>query len=1042
MKKKQRVLKVSKMRLLSIFVMLVTINLSYIQATPRVVLYSEVTVSGTVTDAQGAPLEGVSIMLKGSNVGTSTDSDGHFVMANVSPESVLVFRSVGYKTQEITVGDNTTISVVLEDDIAGLDEVVVVGYGTMKKSDLTGAVQRVNASDFRDQGSVQLTDMLAGTVAGFQSNQGSTAEGGGSMLIRGENSINASTSPMVVLDGVIYNGSISDINPNDIETIDILKDASSAAVYGARAANGVILVTTKRGKTGKPVISFTTRQGLAQATSSDYAARDPQNYLNFRKDFFRTLWNNQPDYFYLNPNELPAGVSIEEWRNANNNPNPDNIDEWLRRLNLFPEEIESYYNNTPINWIDEALRTGHRQEYDISIGGATDNASYFWSVGYVNNEGVFLGDDHSNFRSRLNLDMTVNDWVKVGVNAQYAYRDRSSVLPNLGQLYQSSPFGKMYEDDGTINFYPHGYTTPNPLLNTLGQDRNRINQGLFASLYGELSLPFGIKYRLSFQPRSSVSRDYNFWSTETVVGRETYSNGYATRADVSSFEWMLDNLLTWNQKFGKHGFDVTLLYNAEQFKSWSSDIGNQSFQPSPALGFSGLQYGNNPFLSTEDIQYTGDGLMGRVNYNFDDRYLLTASVRRDGFSGFGQQNPYAVFPAAAFAWQLHNERFFNSDFINQLKLRVSWGKNGNREIGPYAAYAQMSSSLYYDGTNTQVGVFTSSLSNPQLSWEETQSLNFGADMTLFDNRFTMSLEYYDAETRRLLVNRSLPTITGFKEVTTNIGALGNKGFELTASSQNVRRSNFSWTTSFNFAFNRNRINSLFGDMGTYTLEGETYTGELPDFSNQWFVGKPLDVIWDYNILGVWQMEEAEQAGQYGLQPGDYKAEDLDGNLLFEALYDKQFIGYTQPRFRMGLRNEFRFLQHFSASVFLRADLGHMRNFAPSVADYSTYDRRSTANFDYWTPENRTNQYPRLGNNRSVFGGGLTPYHPTSFLRVQDVSLSYTLPVDAAQRMRLNGARLFVSGRNVYTVTKWPGWDPESGFNAMPKFYTIGVDLTL
>ncbi|QNL51975.1 TonB-dependent receptor [Olivibacter sp. SDN3] len=1013
-----------------------------VAAAMPVVLRAQQPIKGQVLDSNDEPVPGVTISVRGTKTVVATDLEGFFVIEKVPEDALLVFKSVGYKQQEVAASARTDWRIVMEDDVAGLDEVIVVGYGTAKKSDLTGAVSRVNAADFQDQSSTQLTDMLAGTVAGFQANQATSASGGTSMEIRGVNSINASTSPMIVLDGVIYNGDISDINPNDIESVDILKDASSAAVYGARAANGVMLVTTKKGITGKPTINFATKQGLAEATSTEFGARDPQNYINYRRDHLRTLGNAMPDFYYDNPSALSPNVSLDQWRNASANPNPDDTREWLSRLNFFPAEVESFNTGNTVDWLDEVMQKGRRQEYDLSISGGSENMKYFWSVGYLDNEGIIVGDKFNTVRSRINLDNKVAEWLNVGLNLQYSYRDQGGVPANLGNMGMVSPFASVYEDDGTINFYPHGYITQNPLINALGQDRRNNIQSLFASIYGELKLPFGITYRLSFQPRTRAQKDYNFWSTETITGRETYSNGYATRDDVSSFEWMVDNLLKWNQTFGVHNFDVTLLYNAEKFRSWSSEMGNQSFQPSPTLGYGGLQFGNNPFLNTNDTKYTGDGLMARVNYALMDKYLLTASVRRDGFSGFGQENPYATFPAAALAWQLHKEKFFNVPAVDQLKLRVSWGRNGNREIGPYASFAQMESVQYYDGTNPVVGIFTSSLANPALSWEETESLNFGADITLFNNRLNMTLEYYDAKTNKLLVERSLPTITGFENVTTNIGALANKGFEVTLSSLNMQRPNFTWRSTVNFSLNRNRITSLFGETGTYTLAGETLTGEIPDYTNKWFIGQPLDVIWDYQVEGIWQMEEAEEAARYGLRPGDFKAVDLDGNMVYEALQDKQFIGYEQPRYLIGLRNEFSFLKDFSASIFLRADLGHKREFPQLVADFSTYDRRSTPNFDYWTPENRSNEYPRLSKNMTVFGGGLMPFWNTAFLRVQDVTLSYTLPTELTEKLQTKSARAFFSARNLLTFSEWPGWDPESGSDPMPKIYTLGLNFML
>ncbi|TLV03940.1 SusC/RagA family TonB-linked outer membrane protein [Dyadobacter luticola] len=999
-------------------------------------------IKGKVADKKGEGLPGVNVIIKGSERGTTTDVNGTFSIDVPGESAILIFSYVGYVTAELNVGSKSQIDVVLQEDSKSLDELVVIGYGTAKKSDLTGSIARIDATTFQSQPMTQLTDMLTGTVAGLQTTQSTSAAGGSSIEIRGENSLNASTSPMVVLDGVIFNGSINDINPNDIETIDILKDASSAAVYGARAANGVILVTTKKGSSDKPLISFSTKIGATQVASNKVAVRDPQNYLDFRRDFLRTLGGTQPPYYYFSPNQLPAGVTLDQWRAASNNPNADNNREWLSRLNFFPEEVESYMSGQTVNWADQVFHTGLRQEYDLNVSGRTDKVKYYWSLGYQDNEGIIRGDKFSTLRSRLNLDLKMTDWLNVGINTQYAFRNESSVTASVGNMYQVSPYAKIYNDDGTVKWYPHGYIVASPLINYKGQDRLYTTNSLFASLYADVKLPFGISYRLSFQPRSSLSKDYDYWSPQTITGGETYAGGFATRENYISSEWLMDNLIKWNKQFGVHHFDVTLLYNLEQFKSWSDSTSNQGFQPSSNLGFNGLQYGSKPTINNNDIKYTGDGLMARLNYTLHDRYLFTASVRRDGFSGFGQKNPYAYFPAAALAWQLHKEKFFKSNLFNQLKLRTSWGRNGNRDIGPYASFSQLGAIQYYNGTSTAVGVYTSSLANPGLSWEETQSLNFGTDISLLGSRVNVTVDYYQAETRKLLVNRSLPTVTGFKQVTTNIGSLSNRGLEMTVSTVNVRKPNLTWNSALNFSFNRNKIQRLFGNTGSYTLQGQSQSGEIPDYTNKWFPGKSIDAVWDYDVKGIWQTEEAEQAKKLGLSPGDYKVADLDGNGALEALQDKTFIGYTTPRYMLGLRNEVTFFQHFSASVFVRADLGGIRAFPWAISEYSSFDRRSTANYDYWTPENRSNDYPRLGNNKSPYGGGLMPYKPTGFVRIQDISLSYNVPSKISEKIRLNNVRVFGAVRNAFTFTKWPGWDPESGDSPMPKTVTFGLNLSL
>ena len=1005
---------------------------------------SDAVVKGIVKDEKGEPLPGVSVMVKNTQKGVATNIDGGFELNLEEGEQTLIFSFIGYKTQEFVLSPNQTlVEITLEADTKALDELVVVGYGSVKKSDLTGSVVRIDASTFKNQAVTQVTDMLAGGVAGFQANQGTSAAGGSSMEIRGVNSLNASTDPMIVLDGVVYNGSISDINPSDIETIDILKDASSAAIFGARAASGVILITTTRGKTGKPTINFTTTIGMQQVTSDKFAARDPQGYLDFRRDYFRTLGLAQPSYYWHSPNELPEGVTLDQWRSANPNPNPDDTREWLSRLNFFPIEMESYLSGNTIDWSKEVLQNAFRQDYDLSISGGTDNVKYYWSVGWLDNDGIIKGDRFKTLRSRVNLDFKVTKWLNAGINAQFSNRDQSTTPAVLSGMYSTSPFASMYNEDGSIRWYPHGYIGgQNPLLNYYGQDRNNKSRNLFASLFAEVALPFNITYRISYQPRLTTSWDYSYWSPETITGGDTYSMGRASRYDSNTSEWMIDNLLKWNQEFGVHRFDVTLLYNAEKFRSLSSTMTNNTFLPSPSLGYHGMQFGSNPTISTDDQQYSGDGMMGRINYSLKDRYLLTLSIRRDGFSAFGQDNPRAYFPAAAFAWRISEEEFFKSNIVNDLKFRVSWGVNGNRSIGPFASFSQMRSTQYFNGTETQQGVQTSTLANRSLKWEETVSTNIGFDIALLSNRINATLDVYDTETRNLLVNRALPRVTGFQNVTTNIGALGNRGFELTIGSTNINNSNFTWRSNVNFSLNRNKLKSLFGEMGTYVLEGQTHTGEIPDYTNKWFIGRAIDAIWDYNIIGTWQVEEAEEAKRYNLRPGDIKAEDVDDNGAYEALQDKRFIGFKEPRYLLGFRNEFTLFKNLTASIFLRADLGHKRAFSYSVQGWSTFDRISTANYPYWTPENRSNEYPRLSVNDSPFGGGVMPYKPTAFLRVQDISLSYNLPYAATHKLGIQNARVFGAIRNLYTVTKWPGWDPESGNSPMPRTFTLGLNLSL
>jgi TonB-linked SusC/RagA family outer membrane protein len=1001
-------------------------------------------ISGTITDGNtGETLPGVNIIIQGTTVGTVSNMDGEYSLKVPGPESVLVFSFIGYLNQEIVVGNQNEINVSLDSDAADLDEVVVVGYGTVRKRDLTGSVERVNAENFQNQTMTQVTDMLTGTVAGFNANQSTSAAGGSSLEVRGPTSLNAGTDPLIVLDGVIYKGSLQDINPHDIESIDILKDASSAAVFGSKAASGVILITTSKGDTGKPTINFSSRMGITEP-ALERRPLGPDEYIQFRKDFFRTVFPNTPYHFYTNPNELPNDVSLEEWRNFGDNPLEDNTQEYMSRLRLFPIEQENFLAGRTTDWYDVVMRRGLRQTHDLSVGGGAEGFNYYWSIGYTDNEGIRVGDEYSAVRSRLNVDFDVTDWLGLGVNAQFSDRDESAVPASM-DFYANSPYGREFDPDGNVERLPHGHTF-HPLIDHYRTNRLRKINNLFSIIHADVELPLGITYSVSFQPRYETMKDLRFISTDVRLGgRPSEDLSQGTREEYSHYEWMVDNLLKWNREIGIHSFDATLLYNVEETKRWSSDNSNINFSPTEELGYHALQLGNNPSLFNNDFRSTGDAFMARLNYSLLDKYLVTASIRRDGYSAFGLQNPRATFPALAFAWQVAEEDFFNIDLINRMKFRLSWGVNGNRDIGMYASLARLGTALWYDGTSQRVGVYNSSLSNPGLRWERTESVNLGLDIGVLEDRIDLTLDYYDMTTTDLLMNRILPTITGFSDITTNLGELGNRGFETTLNTVNISKKDLTWRSSLVFSLNRNKIKHLFGDMGEYTLLGETRFGAVPDYSNEWFPGQAIDVVWDYELLGVWQVDEADEANTYGMRVGDFKAVDVDGDGVYNELIDKQFIGHERPRYRLGLRNDFTFLTNFTASVFVRADLGHISPYSPALnSGFESNDRRSrnVGPVPYWTPENPINDYARLDVSTSGYGGGLRIFKPRSFVRIQDVSLAYSLPPDIAQRLKLNNLRVFGSVRNLATFTKWPHWDPESGSLPMPRTFTTGISLSL
>ncbi len=1008
-------------------------------------------VSGTVTGTDGAPLAGVTVLVKGTTVGTLTDINGKFTIPASSGQT-LVFSFMGMATVETAIGDGNVYNVTLSESLVGLEEVIVIGYGTAKKADLTGSVVRVETESFQNSNIRQITEMLTGTVAGFSSNQGTKAAGGGDLEIRGPTSLSADTDPLIVLDGVIFNGSLSDINPNDLASIDILKDASSAAVFGSKAANGVILITTNKGSVGKPVINFTAKAGVSKLINYDMRPFGGNDYLKFRRDFMRTRNYPQPDYYWFSPEELPAGVTIEQWRSAGGNPQADNMQEWYTRMNLFPieKEIAALGSDYYLDWMDLCFQNGLNQDYDLSMSGGTQDVRYYWSIGYLNNQGIIVGDKFSTIRSRLNLDGDITNWLKVGINSQFSLRDESTVEANLSYLGQMTPLSEMWNKDGTIKWFPNDYTISyNPLLNYHGQDRLRKLNNLFASIFAEVKLPFGFSFRSSFQPRFGNTKDYNFWDTNTTVGSMDYADGFGRRTDQSSIGWMIDNLLMWNKQFGVHRFDLTLLQNAEKSLSYSSVSESATFLPTEALGFYGMAFGTLPANSSSDTKATGTALMARMNYTLLDKYLITASIRKDGFSAFGQENPTAYFPAMAFAWRISDEEFFSGikDVMNRMKIRLSWGVNGNRDIGIYAALSQLAANQYFDGSTTLIGTFANTLANTSLRWERSASTNVGLDIGLLNDRIDIVIDAYNSHTTDLLMTRQLPRITGFNSVMSNLGKLQNRGLELTINTNNLTTNNLNWRSNLVFSFNRNKILELFGNVSTYTLLNKEFTGDVPDFTNLWFVGQSLDIVWDYDVTGIWQNDEADEAAVYLLKPGGLKSDDVNKDGKYTAVHDKKFLGHSTPLYRLGFRNDFTFLKHFTASLFIRADLGHIGNVPNVNIGTSTLDRHSWWSRPYWTPTDPNNEWPSLGHIYDSYAGGIGFWKSKSFVRIQDFSLSYNLPATVVSKMKMNNARVFISSRNLATFTKWPGWDPETtGTNIsnwpMPKSFTIGISLSL
>ena len=1005
------------------------------------------TVTGRVTDKAGAPLPGVTVVVKGTTTGTITDNNGNFSLTNVPPTGTLVFSFVGMRSQEVVVGNQANIIINLEEEAIGIEEVVAIGYGTMKKKDLTGSVGSVRSSDLDNEAPKNIQQLLRSNIAGLNVGLTTSAKGGGSIEIRGRRTLKASASPLIVLDGVIYNGSLDDINPNDIESVDVLKDASSAAVYGAKSANGVVIVNTKLGKSAKPTVGIDINTGFASLLRSE-EVYSPTEFIDWRTDVLYSINRNAKPFMYNDPRTLPSDISVNEWL-AYDSSQGDPVDVWLRRLSLSDIEIANYKKNQSTDWKSMVFRTGLEQNYNINLSGKTDLITYYWSLGYTDNEGVVLDDDYSVYRSRLRLEAKVTDFLSVGLNSLFSVRDESGVPVTWSMFDNISPWGQPTNDDGTYKIHPtnDGVAAYHPLINTFYTDRSYTYKAFDNVIYAKIKLPFNISYELNYAPRFTNNELFQHQS----AGHPEWSlvGGNASRNTSSSFSWQVDNLIKWNKTFNDiHQVDVTLLANSEKAQAWSQNMSNKGFVPSDVLGYHFIGSGTTPIISSNDTYSTGDAYMGRLFYSFKSKYLLTGTVRRDGYSAFGIENPRATFPSAAFGWIFTEEPFFKSTDLSYGKLRLSWGANGNRSIGIYDALSSMANGMITYANASSGAIFQDSylnasrMGNKFLRWEKTTSYNLGIDLSFFENAISTNLDFYSMDTKDLLVDRSLPSVTGYSSVATNLGHINNRGFELTLNTTNIKRNNFNWKTSVNFSLNRNEIKSLYGNMENILDESGNIIGkrEADDINNKWFIGHAIDEIWDYEILGVWQIGEEEEAAKYKLAPGDFKLNDFGGDYKFTN-DDKKFLGYQNPRFRWSLRNDFSILKDIDFSFSLYSYWGHKDVFNEAKHNPTmTLDRFNSFKIPYWTAENPRNDFARLNSNMA--GVAYNVWWDRSFIRLDNISVSYNFPKATLNNYKIQNLKILLTARNVAVWTKdYTFWDPEYT-GPTPSYVTLGIRLSL
>ncbi|MBZ4188386.1 SusC/RagA family TonB-linked outer membrane protein [Niabella beijingensis] len=1041
-------------------------------ATPSVAQDNRQRISGSVTNQAGEPLQGVSVLVKGTTTGTLTDAKGVFNLSVPSrANTTLEFSFTGYESLEKAVEGNGRINVVLTADTKGLDEVVVIGYGTARRKDLTGAVASVQATKLEKEAPRSVQDLLRGNAAGIiigQSNPGNVARGDADILVRGSGTLKAGSNPLNVVDGVIFDGTFADLNPNDIQSIDILKDASATAVYGAKAANGVVLITTKKGAAGKPRITFNANLGFVEKAGMP-RVMNGEEFLNWRYDYEvgkRTdAFLNQYPEMFIDPRKLTNVNSLDWYNYDQKTPVTSVTDEqlirtWLTRLELKAPEIDNYMANKVTDWQDLVFQRGFQQDYTAAVSNKNDNSSYYFSLNHVDREGIVVGNRFKNFRTRLNLESKVTSFLKVGANTNFAVRNEGFLQANWGQSAVISPYGSNNLDDPNSIYQrlPTGDATPvNPFYDNQFRDRKDLYSTLNSSLYGIITLPFGFEFQSNFTPSFTWREYYNH---ESSLSLEWNAKGGASeRRFEKTYNWQVDNVLRWKRRFDIHSFEVTLLQNAEKGQYWMTKATTSNYSPSDILGYHRIQAGTVPLNESNDTYRTGEALMARLFYSLKDKYMLTASVRRDGYSAFGTKNPRATFPALAFAWDFSEESFMKntSGWLDYAKLRLSWGKNGNRDIGQYEALSDMTSGLhpYIDQSgNVYIAsqLYVNRMANLALKWESKASYNIGLDFSLFKSRLSGTIDAYTANTYDLLVDRALPEIIGFNSVAANLGQMNNKGFEVSLNGIIIRKKDFGWNSSFIFMLNRRKIVHLYGDMIDVKDASGNVIGqkEADDIKNHWFIGQDPDRYWNYERTGVWQIGEEAAAQKYGNQPGDFKYKDQNGDSLMTDA-DRIFQGYKSPRFRWTWRNDFNYKQ-FSLSVFIYSNWGQREQFNRASNNSSFPDRTTDYVQPRWTPENPINDYARIGSKNIG-----TNYVDRSFIRLDNVSLSYAVPQSWLNAIKAQSLRISASVRNVaFWAPHWKYGDPESGGyrtrdgdgneytpgQPTPRTYNLSLNLTL
>ncbi|QKJ28560.1 TonB-dependent receptor [Mucilaginibacter mali] len=954
-----------------------------------------VTITGKIVDEQtGETLPGVTVKVKNTTRMTSTNLAGVYSIAINNPQEVLVFTFVGYEPQERAAGSLKTINISLKPTASNLNEVVVVGYGTQKKQFLTGSVARANLEAFHDAPDANFVQMLQGTVVGLNIGQVNVAGQTPAIQVRGASTLNGNTTVLIILDGIQYNGDLQSINPDDIATIDVLKDASATAVYGAQAANGVILITTKKGKQGKTRVTASSSYAT-QTPTQNLKPLDPDAY----QEHVRMLYYQQA---YLAPDYTTPDPTF----NLN--------------LHLDAASRANAAAGNSYDWWGNSTHLGHMYDNKVSISGGTDQINYLMSYNNTNQQGFIVNDLFKRQSVRVNLETKIAPWWTAGVQSFATFVNKDGAEPTLADIIRFSPFVVPFNASGDLLQNPDNTVGLNPFLSQYVDDIER-NDYFFANFYTDIKFPFmkGLSYRINY--------GNNYRDTKQYRSSKYAQNGLGEAYKNNTFynDYTLDNILTYQRDFGKHSIETTLLYGSIERKNQNTNADARQFTQL-TLGYDGIQQGAIQLVSSSAYKEALAYQMGRVNYKYDNKYLLTGTVRRDGFSGFAQNNKWGIFPSLSAGWIVTNEKFLKLPWLNYLKLRGGYGISGN-QTNRYASLSTVSSSAAYvfgDVSTPAFGQQQTAIGNSNLRWEKTTGKSLGIDFEVLHSRLTGSVDMYDNITTDLLYNVAIPYATGYSIIATNIGKLQNRGLEISLTSKNISSKDFDWTSTVNFSTNSNKILSLLGQDNNHDgVEDDLIASNL-------FINRSIGTVYGYQTAGIYQL--ADKDIRTGYFPGNYRIVDQNGDNLITPTDDRVVLGRTEPAYRVSLLNTLRY-SNFTLTFFLNSIQGGKNGYlgassVPLVLNDNTVRWNYLSALNYWQPNNPGGTQPF-----SVTAPAIAPtiYSDRSFVRLQDVTLSYRVPKKLTDKLHLQNLSVFASGKNLATWTKWKGWDPETNQALIP-----------